>query len=73
MYHHGLVNILIIEELCRRNESWKNFITQNKFHEQSNEIVASNQIAQGDKNKKEGLDEDLRSPGAEEIISPLEY
>jgi hypothetical protein len=33
LYHHFLVKILNVAELGRRNDSWENFIGQNKFNE----------------------------------------
>jgi hypothetical protein len=33
-----------VAELGRRNDSWENFIGQNKFNEQPNEMVAGNQV-----------------------------
>jgi hypothetical protein len=47
LYHHGLVIILIIEELSKRNEMWESFIGQNKFDKQPGEMVVENQANAG--------------------------
>jgi len=71
LYHHDLVKIWIVAEMCRRNDSWESSISQNKFNVQPNEVVAGDQAEQGDDNNKKVLDEYLGSLGANGFISPI--
>jgi hypothetical protein len=68
LYHHGLVKILIIAELGKRNESWGNFIAQNKFGRLSNEMVIGDQEEQSTANITNNCNEYLGSSGAGEFI-----
>ena len=69
MYHHSLVKIMIVEELANWNDSWDNFINQNMFKLQNNEVVAEDDVEQGVNIIKNGLDEYLDSHIAAGFIS----
>jgi hypothetical protein len=61
--------MLIVVDWVRKNESWGNFIAQNKFGRPSNEMVIEDQEEQSTKNITNNYDEDLGSSGAEGFIS----
>jgi hypothetical protein len=59
LYHHGLVKILIVEELHKRGDNWDAFLLPNGF---SGEAIAHEEIPRevrcehDDKNDSEDLD-----------------
>jgi hypothetical protein len=68
LHHHGLINILIMEELHSRGDNWDDFLKRNGFVES----IIENSKARGSQDNNKGNDEDLISHGAKGFISHTE-
>jgi hypothetical protein len=66
LYHHGLVKLLIMEELRKRNDTWDAFLERNGFH---SIVVPNIEVHQEDNvvtiNDDRDQCEDLNSPRVE--------
>jgi hypothetical protein len=67
MHHHGLVKLLVLEELRKKNDTWEDFIARNQFGEVQKEEKEPEPEGVGTKceeveEKLEGEKKSLRRP-----------